>query len=240
MKTTNMLAAAAALLISVSASAQTVDEIVDKHIAAMGGEDKLKTVTSLITERSLSVQGMEIPTVMTIVVGKSLRSESTIMGNAMVQVVDGGGSTGWSIKPAMMQGTGEPEDMPADQIKQQVGQLDPFGPLHNYKDKGNKVELVGKEKVDGKDAYHMKVTTKEGNTIDEFLDANTYLVSKVKSVMGGQEGEIAFSDYKDVDGIKFANTMEIANPQMGTLTMTTTKTQVNAKVDESIFKKPAK
>ncbi|MBO0937609.1 outer membrane lipoprotein-sorting protein [Fibrella sp. HMF5335] len=240
MKTNHILAAAVALLVSVSASAQTVDEIVDKHIAAMGGADKLKGVTSLITERSLSVQGMEIPTITTVVVGKSMRSESTIMGNSMIQVVDGSGSTGWMIKPAMMQGTGEPEDMPADQLKQQVGQLDPFGPLMNYKDKGNKVELVGKEKVDGKDAYHLKVTTKEGNAIDEYLDATTYLLSKIKTSMGGQDGEIAFSDYKDVDGIKFANTMEIANPQMGTLTMTTNKTRINPQIDASIFKKPAK
>lgn len=238
MKTTNILAAAVALLVSVSASAQTVDEIVDKHVAAMGGADKLKSVTTLITQRSLSVQGMEIPTITTVVVGKSMRTESTIMGNAMVQVVDGG--TGWAIKPAMMQGTGEPEDMTAAELKQMTGQLDPFGPLMNYKDKGNKVELVGKEKEDGEEVYHLKVTTKEGNIIDEFLDTDTYLLSKIKTSMGGQEGEIEFSDYKDVDGIKFANTMEIANPQMGTLTMTTTKTQVNAKVDESIFKKPAK
>ncbi len=238
MKTNYILAAAVAMLVSVSASAQTVDEIVDKHVAAMGGADKLKGVTTLITERSLSVQGMEIPTITTVVVGKSMRTESTIMGNAMVQVVDG--STGWAIKPAMMQGTGEPEDMPADQLKQMTGQLDPFGPLMNYKDKGNKVDLVGKEKVDGKDVYHLKVTTKDGVAIDEFIDATTYLVSKVKTNMNGQEGEISFSDYKDVDGIKFANTMEIANAQMGTLTMITNKTQVNAKVDESIFKKPAK
>lgn len=238
MKTTNILAAAVALLVSVSASAQTVDEIVDKHIAAMGGADKLKGVTSLITQRSLSVRGMEIPTITTVVVGKSMRTESTIMGNAMIQVVDGG--TGWAIKPAMMQGTGEPEDMTAVELKQQIGQLDPFGPLHNYKDKGNKVELVGKEKEDGEEVYHLKVTTKEGNIIDEFLNADTYLLSKIKTSMGGQDGEIEFSDYEDVDGIEFANTMEIANPQMGTLTMTTTKTQVNAKVDKSIFKKPAK
>ena len=131
-----MLAAAVALLVSVSANAQTVDEIVDKHVTALGGADKLKGVNTLIIERSLSVQGMEIPTIMTVVVGKSLRSESTIMGNAMVQVLDG--STGWSIKPAMMGGTGEPEDMTAPELKQMSGQLDPFGALMNYKEKGNK------------------------------------------------------------------------------------------------------
>ncbi|QJW91519.1 outer membrane lipoprotein-sorting protein [Spirosoma taeanense] len=238
MKTNTFLAAALAVFTTIGAYAQSVDEIVDKHIAALGGMDKLKNVKTLVTERSLSVQGMEIPNKTTLVVGKSMRSESSVMGNSMVQVVDG--STGWMIRPAMMGGTGDPEDMPADQIKQQIGQLDPFGALVNYKDKGSKIDLVGKEKVDGKDAYHLKVTTKEGQVIDEFIDANTYLVNKVKTSMNGQEGEIAFSDYKDTEGVKFANTMEISNPQMGGIVMTTNKITVNGQVDESIFKKPAK
>ncbi|GAB4050498.1 outer membrane lipoprotein-sorting protein [Spirosoma litoris] len=240
MKTNTFLAATVAALVSVGTYAQTVDEIVDKHVAAMGGLDKLKGVTTLVTERSLSVQGMEIPSKTTILVGKAMRSESSIMGNSMIQVVDNAGATGWMLRPAMMQGTGEPEDMPADVIKQNKGQIDPFGPLVNYKDKGNKVELVGKEKVDGKDNYHLKVTSKDGVVMDEYVDATTYMISKVKATMNGQEGEIGFSDYKAVDGIPFANTMEIANPQMGTLTMVTTKVTINPKVDETIFKKPAK
>ncbi|GAB4038327.1 LolA family protein [Spirosoma jeollabukense] len=237
MKTNTFLVAAIAFVTSISAYAQTVDEIVDKHVTAMGGLDKLKGVTSLVTERSLSVQGMEIPTKTTILVGKAMRTESSVMGNSMIQVVDG--NTGWMIRPAMMQGTGEPEDMPADQLKQQLGQLDPFGALVNYKDKGNKVELVGKEKVDKADAYHLKVTTKDGQVMDEYIDATTNLVSKVKTTMNGQDGEISFSDYKTVEGIPFANTLDISSPQ-GALTMVTTKITVNPKVDETIFKKPAK
>mgnify|MGYP002362347449 FL=1 len=151
----------------------------------------------------------------------------------MIQVVEG--TTGWMIRPVMMQGTGEPEDMPAEMVKQQVGQMDPFGPLFNYKDKGNKVELVGKEKVDKADAYHLKVTTKDGQTMDEFIDANTFMLTKLKT----QEGEISFSDYKEVEGIKMANTMDMTS-QMGSITMITNKVTVNGKVDESIFKRPAK
>ncbi len=238
MKTNTLVAATLALFMSVGAFAQTVDEIVDKHVAAMGGKDKLSAVKTLAREQSIAVQGMEIPVKSIVMVGKSMRSESTIMGNAMIQAVDG--TTGWKVVPAMMQGTGEPEDMTADELKQQVGQLDPFGALFNYKDKGNKVELVGKEKVGKDDAYHLKVTTKDGQVIDEYLDANTYLVSKVKATTNGQEGEIAFSDYKETEGIKFANTMELESPQAGTLTFTTNKITINGPVDETVFKKPKK
>lgn len=237
MKTNKLVVATFAALVSISSYAQTVDEVVDKHIAAMGGLDKIKGVNTLVIERTLSVQNMEIPNKTTVVVGKALRTESSVMGNSMVQVVDG--TTGWMIRPAMMGGTGDPEDMPAEMVKQQAGQLDPFGALVNYKEKGHKVELVGKEKVEKNDVYHLKVTTKDGQAMDQFIDANTYMLTKLKTSVQGQDGEITFSDYKDVDGIKFANTMDMTS-QMGALTFVTNKVTVNAKVDDAIFKKPAK
>lgn len=235
MKMNKLFATVVAAFISVGSFAQTVDEIVDKHIAALGGADKLKSVTSIVAERSLSVQGMEIPTVSTLVVNKAVRTESTVMGNSMVQAFDG--TSAWMIRPTMMGGTGEPEDMPADQLKQLKGQLDPFGPLFNYKEKGNKVELVGKEKVDKKDTYHLKVTTKDGEALDQYIDATTYLLTKTKASANGQDVEISFSDYKDVDGIKVAYAMDIVN-QMGNLAFLTNKIKVNSTIDEAVFKKP--
>jgi hypothetical protein len=139
----------------------------------------------------------------------------------------------------MMGGTGEPEDMSADEIKPLLGQLDPFGALYNYQEKGNKVELVGTEKVDKKDMIHLKVTTKEGVVMDEFLDAKTYLPYKVESNVGGQEGELVFSDYQEIEGIKMANTIDITSP-MGAFTMITNKTVINGEIDQKVFVKPAK
>jgi hypothetical protein len=228
---------AAAMFTLTYAQAQTVDEIVNKHVEAMGGAEKLKSVTTVVMERSLAVQGMEIPSKSIIVVGKALRSESTIMGNSMVQVVNG--DKGWKIMPSMLGGSGEPEDMAAEEIKPLLGQLDPFGTLFNYQEKGNKVELIGKEKVDKKDVFHLKVTTKEGIESDQYLDANTYLLYKATSKVSGQEGELIFSNYETIEGIKFANTLDITSP-MGAFTMITTKTILNGSVDESVFAKPAK
>lgn len=235
MKMNKLFATAFAALVSFSSFAQTVDEIVDKHVAALGGADKLKAVNTLYIERSLSVQGMEIPSTSTLVVNKAVRSESTVMGNSMIQAYDG--TSAWMVRPTMMGGTGEPEDMPADQVKQLKSQLDPFGPLYNYKEKGNKVELVGKEKVDKKDNYHLKVTTSTGEVVDQYLDATTYLITKTKASANGVDVEINFSDYKAVDGIKFAYAMDMTN-QMGSLAFLTSKIKINGAVDETTFKKP--
>jgi hypothetical protein len=237
MRTHKLLIAVVATMISVSSYGQTVDEIVDKHVAAVGGIDKIKGIKTMVMDRTLSVPGMEIPNKTLLVVGKSLRNESTVMGNSMIQAWDG--VAGWMIRPTMMGGTGEPEDMPADVIKQTQGQLDPFGSLVGYKEKGSTVELVGKEKVDSNDAFHLKVTSKDGQVTDEWVDAQTFLLTKMKVDMAGQQAEISMSDYKEVDGVKFPNTIDISSAQ-GTITFITNKVVVNGAIDESIFKRPAK
>lgn len=237
-----MWAAVAAIALTVNVQAQSVDEIVNKHIEARGGAEKLKGIKTLVLENSMTMQGMEIPMKQMIATGRGLRMEISVMGNDMITAIDG--DKGWAIRPAMMGGTGEPEDLPADQIKSSSSQLDPGGPLFNYKDKGTKVELVGKEPVDKKENYHLKVTTKEGTAVDYFIDANTYLVTKqVASLnMQGQDvrQEMTFSDYKDVSGIKFPHTMETASPMGGDMTVTTNKITVNGPLDEKIFVKPTK
>ncbi|MDQ1088306.1 MULTISPECIES: outer membrane lipoprotein-sorting protein [unclassified Siphonobacter] len=237
-----MFAAAAAVVFTINAQAQSIDEIVNKHIEARGGAEKLKGIKTLVIENSMTMQGMEIPMKQMIATGRGLRMEISVMGNEMITAIDG--TKGWAIRPAMMGGTGEPEDLPADQIKSSTSQLDPAGPLFNYKEKGTKVELVGKEPVDKKENYHLKVTTKEGTLVDYFLDANTFLLTKqVASLnMQGQDvrQEMNFSDYKEVSGIKFPHTMETASPMGGDMTVTTNKITVNGPIDEKIFVKPTK
>jgi hypothetical protein len=237
MKTNQLLAAAVAAFLSVGAYAQTVDEIVEKHVTALGGMDKLNGVQTVTSDMSIAVQGMEIPIKTTVVRGKAFRSQSNLMGNDMISVVSG--TTGWMVRPTMMGGTGDPEDMPADELKQQSAQLDPFGALVGYKEKGYTVALVGKEQLNKKDVYHLKLTDKDGSTFDEWVDAGTYMVSKVSRQVNGQEAGVEFEEYQDVQGIKFAKTVVVNSP-MGPLTMNTDKVVLNAPVDEAIFKKPAK
>jgi hypothetical protein len=236
MKRIQWLAASVAILVSISSYGQTVDEIMAKHVEALGGADKLKGVKSIVQESTVAVQGMEFPNTTTILIGKGMRNETSIMGNTMIQAVSA--DKGWQVRPAMMGGTGEPEDMPAEMLKGMGSQLNPFADVLDYKASGNKVELVGKEQLDKKDVYHLKITTKDGKVSDQYIDAGTYMVSKVKSTGEQGENEILMSDYKAVDGIKFAHTREINGQQ--SLVITTNKVVVNGPVDESIFSKPAK
>src|SRR5262245_50198097 len=191
------------------AAEPTADELIAKNIAAKGGMEKLKSVKSMrATGKMMGMQGMEFPFVMTNKRPKSTRIEFTFQGMTGMQVYDG--KTAWMSRPFM--GKKEPEVMPPDQAKDMEEQADFDGPLVDYKEKGNTIELVGKEQVEGADAYKIKVTLKNGDVRTIYLDAETFLEIKVESkrmVRGTEvEGESYLSDYKEVEGMMMAHVME--------------------------------
>ncbi len=237
MRLKKIMLVSALAMFSTLTFAQTADEIVNKHIEALGGIEKLESIKSIVSERTMSMGGMEIPSKSIVVTGKSMRNESTVMGNTMVQVIHDG--KGWMVRPAMMGGTGEAEDMPMEMFNQQIGQLDPFGALVKYQEKGNKVTLVGTEKIDKKDNYHLKIEIPSGIVINEYIDSKTFMVSKITIPSEGPVTEITFEDYIAKSGVKFPNTMSISS-QMGQITMYTEKIEVNPEIDPKIFEKPTK
>ena len=243
MKLTKIIASAFIVMALATASfAQTADEIVAKHIEATGGADKWKALKGVEKKNKFNVQGMDIEMKMVIVAGKSLRSDIAVMGQEIIAVVDG--ETGWAQRPAMMGGTGEPEDMPGAEIKETLKQTDLGGSLLNYKEKGSTLELVGKEKLDGADVYHLKLTEKNGEVTNMFLSTSTYYTLKTsgKRKVQGQEVDVdvTYSNFKQVDGITFPHTTEVPSPMGGTMTMETESIKLNPTIDEAIFKKPAK
>jgi hypothetical protein len=135
-----------------------------------------------------------------------------------------------------VQGMSEPTEMPAEQLKSALNQLDIQGSLVDYKEKGSTIELVGKEKVDGEDCSNLKVTFKSGLVTNFFISDKTGFIVKTtgKRVMNGEEMEVSnsYSNYKqNADGYWF--------PYTSTSTQGTTdfsKIETNVAVDDNIFK----
>jgi len=223
---------AAASLVAVKA--QTADEIVTKMIEARGGAEKLAAIKSMKMESNMSVMGMELPVKTVIVQNRGLRIDVSAMGQEIVQAVDG--NTAWTLAPPM--GITTPTELPADQAKPMLGQLDISGGLLNYKEKGTTFELMGKEKLDSSDVFKMKMTTKDGFSSVNYVDAATYYIVKSVVSVAGIDVETRISNYKMVDGVAFPFTTELKNDQMGTMTTTVTKVELNPTVDEAIFKMP--
>lgn len=232
--------ALAALTVSLSVNAQTVDEIVNKHIEAVGGKDKLGAMKSLYIEADMEVMGNQASSTTSVLYGKGSKSEIDFGGQKIINcvTVDKGG---WTINPMAGQVTAEP--MPEEQANAGKSQLYPGGSLYDYATKGNKVELAGQEDVNGVKAWKLKVTTKEGGNLVHYIDPNTYYILKTvtKLTTGGQEIEqgITFSDYKKTDyGFVAPYSSAIELPQGMTLNVTVRKIEVNKEIDPKIFDKP--
>jgi hypothetical protein len=230
-----------ALLFFVStAGAQTVDEVIAKHIEAMGGNAKLAALKTMKITSSIDMMGMKMPVVSTIVDGKASRTEVTFQG--MTEIMVSEGESGWYISP--FQGKKEPEKANEEMIKEAKEERDLSGALYNYKGKGNKVELTGKEELEGTDVYKLKITRPTGDVSYQFIDASNYLLLKETSKQKFQDKEVEserlLSNYKMIDGINFPFTVEVRKVGESTgQIMTVDNVEMNPNVDDSIFKMPA-
>ena len=214
------------------AQAQTVDDIVNKYIAGMGGTEKLVSLKTVKMEGSMSVQGTDLTITNTRSHLIGIRLDIEVMGTSNYQIANTTkGSAFWPIR-----GMSAPEDMEPEQFKSALNQMDLQGALCNYKDKGTTVELIGKEAVDGADAYNLKITFKNGVVSNYYIDPKLYRLirSSGKLSVNGQQTDVvtSYSDYKqNADGYWFA--YSVATTQ-GTITYD--KISTNIPVGESIFK----
>jgi outer membrane lipoprotein-sorting protein len=237
----SLFAFAFVALAAVGASAQTADEIIAKHINAIGGMAKLTAVKSMRMTGKMTVgPGIEAPAIIEFKRPKNVRMEITLQGMTAVQAYDG--ANAWQIMP--FQGNKNPEAMGEDERKDMEEESDFVeGPLVNYKEKGHKVELLGKDKVEGSDAYKLKLTLKNGNIQTIYLDADTFLVVKTegKRLVRGTEVETeSFSgDYKEVEGLVIPFSLESGqkgSPQRQRITIE--KVEINPTVEDARFKMP--
>lgn len=217
--------------------AQSVEEIVNKHLDAIGGKQKLSSINAVKMENAMEVMGNEATTTITILNGKGYKTESEIMGSKMVQVINDKG--GWMINP--MGGSSDPVDLPADAAKQAANQLF-IVPLLDYSNRGMKLSLEGKETIGGADAYKLKVTNKEGADITMYIDASTFYLTRLvqtADVMGQTvTNTITYSDFKKTEhGWVVPYTTDIDMGGMFQLKNKLSKIEVNPTIDVSIFDK---
>lgn len=217
---------------SITSFAQSAEEIVKKHVAAIGGEDAWKKVQSLKMVGAISAQGMEIPVTITTVNKKGMRMDVDIMGMSNYFILTD--KEGWAYFPA--QGQQKAEPLTADQVKESQDQLDIQGLLVDYKAKGSKIEFLGKDDVEGTEAFKIKLTDKNGEETTYFVDASNYFVIREvqKETADGKEAEmiVNYSNFKKLaEGIVVPMSVE---SNMGPVALTSV--EVNPKVDEAIFK----
>jgi outer membrane lipoprotein-sorting protein len=242
MRKRNLLMFAATMLVSVALHAQTVDEILDKNAAARGGWDKLRALKAYkMTGKMAMGGGMEAPFIMIKSRPENVRMEFTVQGMTGIQAYDG--TTGWMVMPFM--GKKDPETMTGDMLKDVKEQADFDGPMVDYKKKGNTVELLGKEEIEGTPAYKLKLTTKAGDETIIYVDADSFLEIKMqaKRKIQGQEmeTETSLGNYQEFNGMLFPMSIEMkpkGAPSGQTITIS--KIEIDPAVDAQLFGMPKK
>lgn len=218
---------------------QTVDEIIENYANALGGADKLLSINSLIYTGTIAGGGRDLPFTLIVKRTGKTRTEINFQGMQLINACDG--KTGWVVSP--FQGTKDAEMLPAEEVKSLRKNSEIEGELINYKDKGYKAEFMEKDDFEGSEVYKIKLTDNDGDITYYFIDTDTdlLLMSKSKIKIGEKEisTETVYGNYRITDGIMFPMSFEIKSTgDNNRQNISFDKVEINASVDDSIFKLP--
>lgn len=236
-------AAACGVWLSAPAAAQTVDEVVARHIQARGGEQKLAAIETLKITRTIGTPFTRVDVVVYRKRPNLLRTEQTAAGQTTTTVSGINRDVVWD--PAGGKVVLRPEPLAA-QAREVDGDFD-GDLLVNWKAKGHTVTLEGRETVGSVDTWKLKVTTPSGAVRDIYLDAATYLDhqhvgSMVLPNKRTREFTITFANWKEVDGVKFPFDLDEERregPINQSLATYTHKIEINVPMDDGLFATPA-
>ena len=263
----------------------SADQIVSKNVSARGGLQAWRAVESLsfmgklgaggnqrstlsvpapvpsgpVTSRKgvqplappRPVNEYELPFVMNLERSRKMRLELKFNGQTAIQVYDG--AAGWKVRPFLNRQVVEPYT--PEELKSASMQADLDGPLVDYAKKGTQIKLDGMEKVEGRDTYKLELLLKTGETVHDWIDAETFLEVKMDGQPRRLDGtyhpvEIYYRDYGLVDGLQIPHVLETkVLPVSKTATglrdtpvpvekIIIEKVVVNPKLDKSLFEKP--
>jgi hypothetical protein len=220
---------------------QTADELVAKNIEAKGGMEKIKAIKTLRMTGKFEAGGG-----FTASIGQEnarpdlVREMFTIQGLTAVQAYDG--NAGWQIQP--FQGHKDPQLMGEDDLRDILLDADFDGPLVDAKEKGNTIEYLGHDVVDGDDALRLKVTLKNGDITYYYLDPDSSLEirKEIQQFVRGsvRERVVDLGSYKPVAGVMYPFSVATGpknNP--GSQRFTYQKIEANVPIDNSEFALPA-
>jgi len=228
-----------------SGQALTADQIVEKHLTALGGREALAKITSRRATGTVSVPtpmgALGGPLEMIAKAPNKMRAEMRIDTTAaggpgemvITEVFDG--TSGWSMNS--MQGE---TPFSGDQLEGARNNFFP-SPLLKYKELGMTATLEASQQINGKAAHVVRFTPKAGPAEKMFFDAESFLIVRTTSEltlpqMGKAEVVSEPSDYRTVDGVKVAfKLLQTAGPQ--SVEMTFTKVENNVTLDDALFVK---
>jgi len=227
---------------AVQPSDLTVDQLVARSNAARGGEEKLRSIGAVRMTGTFGARPTSrIAASATITPGHYLRQIGEGASLVSIKAVDG--PAAWELNP--LAGILKPEAMVPEDASRFRHLADPQGPLVDAAAKGNKIEVAGKLPWRGSQVYKLNVTFPDGHTSFVYLDAKSFLPVRTVGTLylpmiNREVGlEVTYDDYRVVDGVKWPFTEKSRAPE-GRVAQTIfwKKIEVNAPIEETVFKNP--
>jgi hypothetical protein len=223
-------------------SQPTVDQLVNKNMEAKGGAAALHNLQTLRFAGKLLVQEgqIQLAYMQTKKRPDEVRSEASLQGMTQIEAYDG--KEGWRVSPFF--GRKDPERMSADDVKALVEDAEMDGPLAEWQAKGNTVDYLGTEDVDGTPAHKLKVVRKNGDVSFVYLDPDHFLEIRVltqRTRHGAyEEVETDLGDYEKAAGVFVPTSIEFGRkgaPDKQKIIID--KVEANVPVDDTVFHFPA-
>jgi len=216
-----------------AASAQTVDEIVNKNYLAQG-YDKLQKATSIYVEGKTVQMGTELPMVMQMKSDGKVKVTMSFNGMEIVTAYDG--QKGWMINP--MTGSDAPVEIPADQLEE-IKKNDMYHSQLQTLLSSGKLKTAGEEDVNGKPAYKLEGEQANGSKIYFFIDKESFLLVKTSVMVNAMGQDMTVDSYvketADVDGFKYPKLSAtfINGQESGSVSFD--KFELNKEIDDAVF-----
>ncbi|TKC89476.1 outer membrane lipoprotein-sorting protein [Trinickia terrae] len=226
-----------------SASHLSAAQIVERNVAARGGLQAWRAVSSMKMTGELDAGGtknVRLPFTLTLKRPHKSRLEIQFEQQTALQVYDG--SQGWTVRPYL--GRNEVDPYTPAQLKSAAASAELDGPLIDYANKGTTVQALGTEMVEGHRAYVLKLTAKDGSERRLWVDASSFLELKIdgeQRVLDGRTHSVAvfYRDYKKENGLVIPHTLEtVVSGVKPTRKIAIDHVAVNEPADDAMFGKP--
>lgn len=208
----------------------TAEQVVNKYIEVMGGKEKLSQIKDETMKLNGSMQGMNISITIT-----------RKAPNKLYQLIDfgvGQQSTVFDGTKGKVSAMGQEQEMSGAQLEEMKVQST-LNAFLNYAEQGIKLELVGIETINNKDAFKINLVYPSGKKNSQYYDVNTGFLIRTNSTVESPQGSISvtidYDDYKEFNGYMVAHKMIQGTP-MGSIELTLTSYEVNKNVSDDLFK----
>src|ERR1700744_2278350 len=172
------------VILSSSAKAQSTDAIVQHLIEALGGKDKLQSINSLYQEGTCVLDNGSEVKIRTWRVYDRLYRQEIDFGVGQVVVI-GTPRQGWMSSPRT---GGLFKAIPATALRALQTEIDPAGVFNGYSQKGNKIEKIGTDTLDGHPCFKLKVWFPNNESITYSVDQQSWYLRKETRGGGGIRG----------------------------------------------------